>query len=202
MDGLIVKISNLSHAFEVDLFKNVNLEIRSGDFIAVEGDNGSGKSTLLKCMAGLIMPQTGSVFLNQVNVSDLSIQDRRSLISYMPSRRSPSGWIDVQTAVSVGNDSNQDRIIQVLEKFQLLNKQRQLIQTLSDGEYVRMQLARIELQNAHLILLDEPAAMLDSTWRKKVYEFLVEWKTMGKIVVICSHELDLNRQFCSGFITL
>ena len=70
------------------------------------------------------------------------------------------------------------------QEFELIEKRSQLIQSLSDGEYVRMQLVRLILQDPDVVLLDEPAAMLDSTWRKKVYEYLSDFNKNSEFCAV------------------
>jgi len=204
MDQLKFEANGLSMTYGNNiLFQELNWEANAGDFCAVEGNNGVGKSTLLKILAGIVQPIAGSVTLNGKSIDSISIDKRKDYIGYMPSKRTISGWIDVETAVGVGANKVQAELLEdLLVEFQLNSKRNQLIQTLSDGEYVRMQLIRLVIQDPKVILLDEPAAMLDSSWRKKIYEFLAQWSTRGKVVVICSHELELNKLYCNQILHL
>ena len=204
MDQLRIEAKGISMFFEDKvIFEKLNWVGKEGDFWAIEGNNGAGKSTLLKILAGILKPGQGGVHLNEINIEHISISDRKNHLGYMPSKRMLSGWIDVETAVEVGARTEMlPKIDHLLHEFELSEKRNQLIQSLSDGEYVRMQLVRLILQDPDVVLLDEPAAMLDSTWRKKVYEYLSHWARRGKVVVICSHELELNKLYCNQILHL
>jgi ABC-type multidrug transport system ATPase subunit len=204
MDQLKLEAKELTVDFgQGFLFQNLCWEAVGGDFWAVEGDNGAGKSTFLKILAGVTKPAGGDVLLNGKNLNNIPIHQRKKHLGYMPSKRMLSGWIDVETAVQVGaNQVNDHTLNSALTDFHLSSKRNQLVHSLSDGEYIRMQLVRLLLQDPEVILLDEPAAMLDSTWRKKIYEYLAEWARRGKIVVICSHELELNKLYCNQILHL
>ena len=204
MDQLRIEAKEISMFFEEKIiFEKLNWNGKGGDFWAIEGKNGAGKSTLLKILAGILKPSDGEVHWNEKNLEHISIRDRKNYIGYMPSKRMLSGWIDVETAIEVGAKAGMlSKTENLLQEFELIEKRSQLIQSLSDGEYVRMQLVRLILQDPDVVLLDEPAAMLDSAWRKKVYEYLSQWARRGKVVVICSHELELNKLYCNQILHL
>jgi iron complex transport system ATP-binding protein len=93
------------------------------------------------------------------------------------------------------------RVEVALAKFNLKELQTNLLTELSDGEYQRVQLARVWVQNTSIVLLDEPAAHLDAQARIALFEELVKWtKEENKLVILCSHELHLNKQFASRTI--
>lgn len=204
MDKLRIETKEISMFFEDKvIFEELNWVGSEGEFWAIEGNNGAGKSTLLKILAGVLMPSQGGVHLNERNIEHISISDRKNYMGYMPSKRMLSGWIDVETAAVVGAKTAMlPKLDHLLNAFELGEKRSQLIQSLSDGEYVRVQLVRLILQDPDVVLLDEPAAMLDSNWRKKIYEYLSQWARRGKVVVICSHELELNKLYCSQILHL
>jgi iron complex transport system ATP-binding protein len=174
-----------------------------GELVAIEGNNGSGKSTFLETLAGLIQSTQGEIWLEGNSLSKLSFAERANYISFIPSRKTTAAALEVKTAVAVGDLSGKKnrRVEEALSKFNLNELQNNLLTELSDGEYQRVQLARVWVQNTPIVLLDEPAAHLDAQARTTLFEELVKWtKEENKLVILCSHELHLNKQFASRTI--
>jgi ABC-type cobalamin/Fe3+-siderophores transport system ATPase subunit len=112
---------------------------------------------------------------------------------------------DIGTQISVaGGDlygKKMSRVEEAIEKFNLNELQNNLLTELSDGEYQRVQLARVWVQDAPLVLLDEPAAHLDANARQELFAELLKWATEeNKLVLLCSHELQLNKQFATRVV--
>lgn len=185
------------------VLSNLSLNFSFGELVAVEGNNGSGKSTFLEAVAGLISIAQGEILLEGKSLSRLSFADRAQFISFIPSRKTTAAALEVKTAISVGDigGNKSGRVEEAIEKFNLKTLQNNLLTELSDGEYQRVQLARVWVQNTPIVLLDEPAAHLDAQARIGLFEELVKWtKEENKLVILCSHELHLNKQFASRTI--
>ena len=202
MDQL--KVNNISvERGKKIVLSNLSLNFSFGELVAVEGNNGSGKSTFLEAVAGLISIAQGEILLEGKSLSRLSFADRAQFISFIPSRKTTAAALEVRTAISVGDlgGNKSGRVEEAIEKFNLKMLQNNLLTELSDGEYQRVQLARVWVQNTPIVLLDEPAAHLDAQARIGLFEELVKWtKEENKLVILCSHELHLNKQFASRTI--
>jgi iron complex transport system ATP-binding protein len=202
MDQLVVKEVSVVRGKKTVL-SNLNMSFSFGELVAIEGNNGSGKSTFLETLAGLIQSTQGEILLDGKNLSRLSFAERADFISFIPSRKTTAAALEVKTAVAVGDLSGKKsgRVEEALAKFNLNELQNNLLTELSDGEYQRVQLARVWVQNTPIVLLDEPAAHLDAHARIALFEELVKWtKEENKLVILCSHELQLNKQFASRMI--
>jgi iron complex transport system ATP-binding protein len=202
MDQLKVKNISVVRGKKTVL-SNLSFDFSFGEMVAVEGNNGSGKSTFLEALAGLIQCTQGEILLEGKNLSRLSFAERADFISFVPSRKTTAAALEVKTAVAVGDLSGKknSRVEEALSKFNLKELQNNLLTDLSDGEYQRVQLARVWVQNTPIVLLDEPAAHLDAQARISLFEELVKWtKEENKLVLLCSHELQLNKQFASRMI--
>jgi len=202
MDQLKVKNISVVRG-KKNVLSNLNFAFSFGEMVAVEGNNGSGKSTFLEALAGLIQCTQGEILLEGKNLSRLSFAERADFISFIPSRKTTAAALEVKTAVAVGDLSGKknSRVEDALSKFNLNELQNNLLTELSDGEYQRVQLARVWVQNTSIVLLDEPAAHLDAQARIALFEELVKWtKEENKLVILCSHELHLNKQFASRTI--
>jgi iron complex transport system ATP-binding protein len=199
MDQLVVKEICIVRGKKTVL-SNLNMSFSFGELVAIEGNNGSGKSTFLETLAGLIEPSQGEIWLEGNNLSKLSFAERANYISFIPSRKTTAAALEVRTAIAVGDLFGRkiSRLEEALEKFNLKNLQDNLLTELSDGEFQRVQLARVWVQDTPVVLLDEPAAHLDANARQELFSELLKWaKEENKLVLLCSHELQLNKQFAT-----
>jgi zinc/manganese transport system ATP-binding protein len=171
----------------------LDLSIAEGSLTAVLGVNGSGKSSLIQVLAGLKRPLAGRV---QVGAA------RLGAVAYLPQqpqldRQYP---MDLATLVSAGlwrsraNRAEQKlRVSKALEDWQLDGLQRQPLGALSGGELQRALLARLTLQDARLLLLDEPEAALDETGRRIFWTQVERWQKDGRTVLLVGHD---HRSIC------
>ena len=199
MDQLVVKEVSVVRGKRTVL-SNLNMSFSFGELVAIEGNNGSGKSTFLETLAGLIQPTQGEIWLEGNSLSKLSFAERANYISFIPSRKTTAAALEVRTAIAVGDlvGRKMSRVEEAIEKFNVKSLQDNLLTELSDGEFQRVQLARVWVQDTPVVLLDEPAAHLDATARQELFGELLKWaKEENKLVLLCSHELQLNKQFAT-----
>ena len=199
MDQLVVKEVSVVRG-KKSVLSNLNMSFSFGELVAIEGNNGSGKSTFLETLAGLIQPSQGEIWLEGNSLSKLSFAERANYISFIPSRKTTAAALEVRTAIAVGDlvGRKMSRVEEAIEKFNLKNLQDNLLTELSDGEFQRVQLARVWVQDTPIVLLDEPAAHLDANARQELFGELLKWaKVENKLVLLCSHELQLNKQFAT-----
>lgn len=199
MDQLVVKDVSVVRG-KKSVLSNLNMSFSFGELVAIEGNNGSGKSTFLETLAGLIQPTQGEIWLEGNSLSKLSFAERANYISFIPSRKTTAAALEVRTAIAVGDlvGRKMSRVEEAIEKFNLKNLQDNLLTELSDGEFQRVQLARVWVQDTPIVLLDEPAAHLDANARQELFGELLKWaKEENKLVLLCSHELQLNKQFAT-----
>ena len=178
---------------------HLNLEVFSGDMLAVVGPNGSGKTTLLRLLAGDLKRMEGRLrlpardtcriaYLPQLNSTDrdfpITVED---LVA--------SGlWHE--TGALRGLDAGQRRrVLAALEGVGLAACARRLIGSLSGGEFQRVRFAQLMLQDAQLVLLDEPFAGVDATTFGVLLPLLERWNAQGITVIAVLHELDIVRQW-------
>ncbi|MFE6078688.1 ABC transporter ATP-binding protein [Paenibacillus sp. NPDC057886] len=193
---------------EHEVIRGVNISLHEGERIALIGNNGAGKSSLLKLMAGISLPQEGSVsVLGEVthrssleqlvgkvayifqNSSEMFIEDsvRKEVAYFLKNRRIPEA---------------DQQITHVLERFRLTPLQERDARLLSGGQQRRVTLAIGAAMKPSIMLLDEPTANLDLATREELIGVLDELDQHVRTTVIATHDMQLVTQWASRVIVL
>jgi ABC-2 type transport system ATP-binding protein len=179
--------------------KNVNLQVRHGEFFGLFGPNGSGKTTLIKLISGLLVPTKGQVFVYGIDVNRQP--DRaKALIGLALSGTLLYGDLSVRENLDfylnafVGS-VEKARISEALRLFGLKRRENDHARTLSTGLARRADLIRSYLHDPKLLLFDEPFAGLDIKTIDTLTEFLLKWKGQ-KTAVFTSHSIETLRTLC------
>ncbi|MBM6594896.1 zinc ABC transporter ATP-binding protein AztA [Microvirga pudoricolor] len=172
--------------------------IASGSLTAIVGPNGAGKSTLLKGIVGTLSPLSGQIHLDAT---------APSRVAYLPQaaeldRSFPLSVYDLvamglwSRAGSFGGIGRKDRgrIEEALAAVGLTGFERRPISTLSGGQMQRALFARLLLQDAELILLDEPFTAIDAKTTADLLDLVTRWHTEKRTVVAVLHDLDTVRR--------
>jgi zinc/manganese transport system ATP-binding protein len=172
-------------------------EVAAGALVAVIGPNGAGKSTLFRGLAGILKPLSGSIDLGGLDIRD---------IAYLPQtvdidRSFPISVFDlVGTGLwrSTGffggmGKSARDKITQALAAVGLNGFENRSIGTLSGGQMQRMLFARVLLQDARLIVLDEPFNAIDTKTSADLLALVKRWHGEGRTVLAALHDMELVR---------
>lgn len=188
------------------LLNNINFTINPGELVGIIGPNGAGKSTLLKCLSGFITPKSGDISLFEHPLDNYSHQQRAHHLSYLPQHTEPAFGFVVQDIIHYGQHqssliSKQEitNIINQLEIKPLLNR---AINQLSGGEQQRVHFARLLIQNAAIMLLDEPTASLDIGHESLLLNILSHHCQQGKSALIAIHNLNTAITFCDRLLLL
>jgi zinc transport system ATP-binding protein len=197
MNDSIIELQDLSFAYNArPVFKDVNLEVKNGDFMAMIGPNGGGKTTLLRLMLGLLSPHKGSIRIFGKLPREVSHH-----IGYVPqdlhiNRRFPVSALDV---VLMGRlkpgrgwswHSRKDRLVahKALDKMEMGVYCDRRIGALSVGQLQRVFVARALVTEPQLLFLDEPTASIDTKGQREFYRILKELNETITIIVV-SHDL-------------
>ena len=182
-----------------DILKNVSVTL-DDRFIAITGPNGSGKSTMAKLIAGIIKPTSGKIFMDGIDITDMSITDRANAgISFAFQQPVRFKGITVKDLISLaaGKKTNVSEACSYLSEVGLCAKDyinREVDGSLSGGELKRIEIAMINARGTKLSVFDEPEAGID-LWSFnnliKVFENMHE-RTNGMIVIISHQERILN----------
>ena len=172
-------------------------EVASGALLAVVGPNGAGKSTLFRGVAGILRPLAGVIEVDGLDHRDIAYLpqtvdiDRSFPISVFDFVgtglwRSTGFWGGIGKAA-------RDRILQALAAVGLNGFENRNIGTLSGGQMQRMLFARVLLQDARLIVLDEPFNAVDTKTSADLLALVKCWHTEGRTVLAALHDMDLVR---------
>jgi zinc/manganese transport system ATP-binding protein len=172
-------------------------EVASGALLAIVGPNGAGKSTLFRGLVGILKPLAGAIVTGDLNVRD---------IAYLPQtvdidRSFPISVFDfVGTGLwrSIGlfggmGKSARAKIAQALAAVGLNGFENRTIGTLSGGQMQRMLFARVLLQDARLIVLDEPFNAIDTKTSADLLALVRRWHSEERTVLAALHDMDLVR---------
>ncbi|PIT69646.1 ABC transporter ATP-binding protein [Bartonella tribocorum] len=183
--------------------KGFSAKLKAGSLIAITGDNGAGKSTLLKAIAGLIKPLKGKI-----------TKPKKSRIAYLAQQCDIDQTfpIDVKTLVKTGlwsfcglwkNQRPYDSKIQnALEMVGLTALANRSLETLSGGQLQRALFARIIVQDADIILLDEPFNGIDRNTQKDLLALITYWQQQGRTVLTALHDPFVVQEFFPQMIQI
>ena len=197
MSGLL--IDDLSMRFDlpngdaVQALKNVSLDIREGELMAVLGPSGCGKTTLLNIVAGFLAPTEGSVKLGGNPV--VGPGPERGMVFQQGALFE---WMNVRQNIGFGPSmkgapasQTRQRVDELLEIVGLHDFGEKMIYELSGGMQQRVALARCLANDPDVILMDEPLGALDALTREKMQALVLDiWKETGKTIVLITHSVE------------
>ncbi|WP_338631102.1 ABC transporter ATP-binding protein [Clostridium baratii] len=211
MNCIRTKDLNISYG-NLDIVKDLNLEIPKGKITTIIGANGCGKSTILKTLARIIKPKSGSIYINDKELNSQDSKELAKAMAVLPqSPQAPSG-LTVEELISYGRfphqkgfgklkDEDKDIINWALEKTRILEFRDRPIEALSGGQRQRAWIAMALAQETDILLLDEPTTYLDLAHQLEVLKLLEELnKKEGRTIVIVIHELNNAARFADHMI--
>lgn len=175
---------------EREVLKQVQLDVRPGEFIAIVGRSGCGKSTLLRLVAGLEEASAGQLLIDADDAREQRRQNRDTRIMFQDARLLP--WKRVLDNVILGlPDSARERGRKVLAQVGLADRENEWPARLSGGQRQRVALARALVHQPRLLLLDEPLGALDALTRIEMHR-LIEglWRSHGFTALLVTHDVQ------------
>jgi len=184
----MVSIQNLHKAFgKNQVLSGLDLSIKEGGIFAVLGPNGSGKTTLIKSILGMVIPNKGSITIQNQNIKNNS--NYRSKIDYLPQIANFPSNLKVKELIKMikdlrGKTSEDERLIDLFKLTPFLDKK---LGTLSGGTKQKVNLVLAFMFNSPLIILDEPTSGLDPISLIRLKDLIQAEKAKGKTILITSH---------------
>ncbi len=169
-----------------------------GSLTAIAGPNGAGKSTLLKTIAGLLTPAEGRLLRGGLKTTDIAYLPQlpdidRSFPISVAETVMLGAWRRVGTFGEIG-DKERHRAAEALACVNLLGYAQTPIAALSAGQWQRVLFARAIVQEAPVLLLDEPFAGLDEDTQGHLISLVHEWHEGGRTVIVVLHDMDFIRK--------
>ena len=183
------------------ILKDINLDIKSGGFVSILGNSGCGKTTLIKSIAGLVDISSGSISIDENDISGLSPEKRKTVIVFQDLRLFPHMNVEQNIAFSMklqkmDKKDIEERVKVLLEQVRLSGFEKRKISQLSGGQMQRVALARALGANPKLLLLDEPFSGLDESLRKDMGNLVKRLHKENKITTIMiTHDKEEAMKF-------
>jgi len=210
MNKAIIRTENLEKIYgkstvKTHALKGVDLEIPKGAFACIIGTSGHGKSTLMYMIGGLDKPTKGSVFIDGVNICDLSdnkLSELRAakigfVFQFFNLLQNLTALENVQTAMMFGRVSQKEqrqKALELLDLVGLADKANAKPNEMSGGQQQRVSIARALANSPDILLMDEPTGNLDSQSEKEVLEHIFAIHKTGKTVIIVTHNKELAQK--------
>ncbi len=213
----IIDLKNISKAFRTEeletlALRNINLQVKPGEFLAIMGPSGCGKSTLLNLIGLLDQPKSGSYQLDGQEVSHLREKQRTNLrkgnigfvfqsfnlvdeLNVFENIEMPLKYLGLKAS------ARREKVNEVLERMKISHRAKHFPQQLSGGQQQRVALCRAVVSSPKLILADEPTGNLDSSNGKEVMKLLLELNRGGTTIVMVTHS-DYDASFAHRLLNL
>ncbi|MBR2869488.1 MAG: cell division ATP-binding protein FtsE [Clostridia bacterium] len=211
----MIEFNNVSKKYDgasTYALKDVNITINKGEFVFVVGASGAGKSTFLKLMMREEVASSGSIVINGVNLNTIKNRDipefRRSLgIVFQDFRLIPNMTVYDNVAfamrvIGTAEKKIRRRVPYVLSLMGLSDKGKNYPAELSGGEQQRVALARALVNNAEIIIADEPTGNVDPQMSYEIVDMLMRLNEAGTTVIMVTHEQSLVKCFNKRVITI
>jgi len=204
--GLVFRYKNMN------VLKDVGVELKKGKVLSIVGPNGAGKTTLLKCIVQIVKPNNGAILIDGKDASRMKRLDLARSIGYVP-QSSPSKFpITVFDAVLMGrrpyiawkpSQKDLEVVATLLRSMGLEDMALRDFDQLSGGQKQKVLLARAFAQDTDYLLLDEPTSNLDLRHQMEVMEMISGMvKRKGAAAMLAMHDLNLASRFSDTIVML
>lgn len=198
---VLLEVKNVSKIYgDLHALKEVNFQVRKGEWVAIMGSSGSGKSTIMNIIGCMDKPSIGEVILDG---QDITKESQHSLTKI---RREKIGLIfqqfhlipyltaleNVMVAQYYHSIPDEQEALQALERVGLKDRAKHLPSQLSGGEQQRVCIARALINSPEIILADEPTGNLDEVNEKIVIDILTQLHEEGSTIIVVTHDLEVG----------
>ena len=201
-----LEIINLNKTYRngFEALKNINLEIKSGDFFAFLGPNGAGKSTVIGIISSLVTISSGSVKVLNEDITDNPDWAKKN-IGIVPQEYNLNQFIPIQeTMLNVGGyfgitrEDAQKRTYELFSQLGIWDKRNLTPRELSGGMKRRLMIARALIHKPNILILDEPTAGVDTELRLTMWDFFQEINRKGVTIILTTHYLEEAERLCKN----
>ena len=211
--NIVIETQNLSKVYrdfwgrqKVRALKALDLEVRKGEIFGLLGPNGSGKSTTIKLLLGLLFPTSGRALVFGKDASDVTKNEK---IGYLPEESYLYKYLNAEETLDfygrlfdMPASVRKERAQQLIEQVGLSKAKHRQLREYSKGMTRRIGLAQALINDPELILLDEPTSGLDPIGTREMKDMIIQLRSQGKTVVVCSHLLADVQDVCDRIAIL
>lgn len=180
------------------MVKKVSIEVNQGEIVGLLGPNGAGKTTSFYMIVGLVQPDQGSVFLDEIDITKLPMYKRAQLgIGYLPQEVSVFRKLSVEDNImaileltNLTKEERKEKLESLLMEFSLTHVRKNLGNRLSGGEKRRTEIARALATDPKFVLLDEPFAGVDPIAVEDIQSIVWELKKRNIGILITDHNVQ------------
>lgn len=198
-------VENLSHNYSTDTtsLQEVSLDIQDGEIVAVVGRSGCGKTTLLHCIAGLIAPTKGSIYIDGIEVSDVNPHERGVGIMMQDQPLYEHLTVEQNIAFPLRARGENTDVAEIIESLRLDGVAKQRISLCSGGERRRVALGRAIVLQPRVLLLDEPMISLDKELRESMQQLIQRVHTASNAsTLLVTHNFEAVEAQCDRILTM
>ena len=210
LGGMLLKTDSIRFAYDNGhvALRDISVEVKEGEMLAIVGTNGAGKSTFSKVVCGFETQQEGKVFFKGEDMEGLSIKERADHIGYVmqnPNQMISKVMIADEVALGlrtrgVSEDIIREKIEKVLKVCGLWPFRNWPVSALSFGQKKRVTIASILALDPEMIILDEPTAGQDYRHYTDIMEFLLKLNQSGITIVMITHDMHLMLEYADRAI--
>ena len=202
----MIKLANVSKSFNkknnpIFIFNDLNFEIQTGKFVSILGRSGSGKTTLLNMIGGILKPDSGNIYVNENNITNMNEDElaiyRNQKIGFVfqkyllePSLSVIDNVVMPLVIRGIKKEERENKAKEVLMFLNLEDRINEKVENLSGGEQQRVSIARALVGDPDIILADEPTGNLDYERGQEVLTYLKKISLKGKSVILVTHSKD------------
>jgi putative ABC transport system ATP-binding protein len=206
----MIKLHNIKKSYflgktEVPVLRDIDLEIKDGEFVALMGPSGSGKSTLLAILSCIDTPTSGEFMLDNRDIAGINennladIRNREIGVVFQAFNLIPSlnALQNVEaplfaSSVKIARKEIRERALEMLEKVGLSDRAKHRPEEMSGGQQQRVAIARALITSPRLLIADEPTGNLDSNTGEKVLDLFIKLhKELGITLIIATHDKNI-----------
>lgn len=204
----MLEVEGLYKSFRnVRAVDNLSLRVQAGEIVGLLGPNGAGKTTTLRCICGILRPDAGRIVVGGYDLATQELQAKR-LMAFIPEVPNPYELLTVRehiqfVAMCYGTmDTFHQRIEELLHRFDLKEKEHELVATLSKGMRQKLAVACAFVHDARVFLCDEPLIGIDPKGQHELKSELQRLREEGCAILVSTHQLDTAERLCDRIIIM
>jgi lipooligosaccharide transport system ATP-binding protein len=204
----LLQIKNLKKIYssgkkeEFIAVNDISFSVKSGECFGLLGPNGAGKSTTMNCITGFYPLTKGQILINNIDVNENPKQARKYLGVCSQDDNLDTDFTVIDQMTTYASyfgmsklDAN-NKANELLNKFQLMDKFKENVESLSGGMRRRLQVARSLISDPKILILDEPTTGLDPEVRRDLWNIILESREKGMAILLSTHYMDEAERLC------